>query len=299
MTAILTCTTSEFVVLASDRAVSYRSSGQDAAPSSDRIGKTVLLHGQFLLGVTGFAELDRAPITDWILERLEGVSPEIWPETLADQAARSVGRIHRSLKDKHHMFIAIGFAPHARDPSTDTWHALRITISNALDDEGNSLDRATREFKVRSEKHPEDKWADIHAYPRHLPAETVKAAERTLRRFQKKRASAPQGSVELLARLVSGVSLRNPTVSGACLVSVLPKIALREGNIDVPVGTAAHISDDAITCINYIGTENQRIACMPPAIFPNGAIAKDGYVAPVGIRPQASFLNRPQTAARQ
>jgi hypothetical protein len=273
--------------------VSYGTS-QGIEGSKDRINKTVVLHGQFLLGVTGFGELDGLPIDEWILEALNGGSPEIWPTKLAEQAARSIGRIRASAKRKHHTFAAVGFAPSSRGLSAPR-HPLRLVISNAMDPQGARLDIAATRFTVTSHQQPEHKWADIAAYGQPPPETVLRDAERILRKYEDRNKGAAQGCVELLGRLVSGVSLRSPMVSSACLVSVLPKAAVGTGNIDIPVGTAAHVSEDAITCLNYIGTEDQRIAYMPATIFPGGSMAKEGFFAPSGTRPPMPFANRPQS----
>lgn len=221
VTTILTCTTPEFALLASDRAVSYGTS-QGIEGSKDRINKTVVLHGQFLLGITGFGELDGLPIDEWILGALNGVSPEIWPTKLAEQATRSIGRIRASAKRKHHTFAAVGFAPSSRKLAAPR-HPLRLVISNATDPQEARLDIAATRFTVTSHQHPEHKWADIAAYGQPPPETVLRDAERILRRYEDRNKCAAQGCVELLGRLVSGVSLRSPTVSSACLVSVLPK----------------------------------------------------------------------------
>lgn len=293
MTTILTCTTPEYVVLASDRAVSYNTArGIEGSP--DRMGKTIALYGQFLMGVTGFAELDGLPMDEWVIERLSGVHPQKWPQTIADRATASIGKMRKSSSHKHHSFVGVGFARIGPDPASE-WLPWRFVISNAYDKVGAWLNQAATRFTVAFSPHPPEKWADLNSYGQTLPSRVNTWAERALRNYQQRNEGAAQGCVELLGRLVSGVARRTSTVSTACLVSVLPKAAAGTGNVDVPIGTGSYVSKDAITCLNYIGTENQVIAYMPAIVFPGeSAIAKRGMFAPQAVVPPKPFENRPR-----
>jgi hypothetical protein len=257
------------------------------------MGKTIALYGQFLMGVTGFAEMDGLPVDEWVIQTLSGANPQNWHRVIADRATSSIGKIRKSSSHEHHVFVGVGFARIGPDPTSE-WLPWRFVICNAYDAAGVWLDRAASTFTVTFYRHPSDKWADLNSYGQTLSPRLTRWSERTLRRYQERHEGAAQGSVELLGRLISGVSLRNSTVSSACLVSVLPKAAAGTGNIDVPVGTGSHVSKDAITCLNYIGTENQVIAYMPAVVFPGGsAIAKGVMFAPEGVVPPRPFENRP------
>ncbi len=292
MTTILTCTTPEFVVLASDRAVSYNTaSGIQGSP--DRMGKTIALYGQFLMGVTGLGELDGLPIDEWVIERLADVNSQNWPKAIAHRATASIGKIRKSASYKHLTFVGVGFARMGPEPTSE-WHPWRFVISNAYDTAGGWLDRAASSFAIAFHPHSPNKWADLNSYGQELPPGVNTRAERTLRRYQQRKEGAAQGCAELLGRLISGMSRRTTTVSSACLVSVLPKTAAGTCNIDVPVGAGSYVSKDAITCLNYTGTENQVIAYMPAVVFPGGsATAKGGMFGPKGVVPSKPFGNRP------
>jgi hypothetical protein len=286
MTTILACTTPDFVALASDRAVSY-GSPTDLPP--DRMTKTVALYGQFLLGFAGMAELDGLPVDEWVAATLGGTDIHQWPSTLATRAAAAIDRIPRSSQRKRHAFIAVGFASFRSDPQT--WHPLRFVISNAYDRSGRLRDRAASSFSIDMARHPPDRWAHLESFGAPLPEDVTRWAERTLEESYE---GSPQGSVQLLGRLISGAAREYPTtVSTACMVSVLPKGAAGTGNVDVPVGTDGYISPDAITCYNYIGNENQAIAYMPVIVFPDGSRAQGGYFGPEGEEPPRPFDNRP------
>lgn len=291
MTTILTCTTPEYVVMASDRAVSYETAAGITSP--DRMNKTITLYGQFLMGVTGFGELDGLPADEWVIDTLSGVAPLEWTNAIAKRATGSIRNIRTSSLRKHHAFVGVGFARIGPDTTTD-WLPWRFVISNAYDALGVWLARAASSFRVNFYPHPPNKWADLNSYGQTLPLPVKSWSERCLRRYQEHNEGAAQGAVQLLGRLVSGKSQRTLGVSSACLVSVLPKGAAGTGNVDVAIGTESHVSKDAITCLNYIGTENQVISYMPAIVFPGGAaIAKGGIFAPQGVVPPGPFENRP------
>lgn len=275
MTTVLTCSTPDFVVLATDRAVSYQR-GTSVSGSPVRTGKTVLLYGQFLMGFTGLATFDSKPVDKWVLDSFCGVGASAWPRRLADTTAGALERVHGSLKGKSHTFASIGFAGKRGEPKS-AWKPGRIVISNSSDVDGEPLGNVSRDMSIHVKPHDESKWAEIHAYGLRPSRDLLNDAERILRRYQNRDKGAAQGCVEILGRIISGVSLVTDTVSPACLVSVLPRTALQTSNVDVPVGTGSYVADDAITCLNFIGPEDrledQDKAYVPAVVFPNGSVA--------------------------
>jgi hypothetical protein len=125
--------------------------------------KTVLIHGQFLMGFTGFAELEGLPIDEWILEALVGVDPRQWPEHLRAKASSAVGRVHKSRFNKHLTFVAVGFAATSPDPNAEL-RRMRLIISNACGKKGDLPTKASPDLRVRREYQPSGQWAYIDAY---------------------------------------------------------------------------------------------------------------------------------------
>lgn len=295
MTTILGCTTPDFVVMASDRAVSYQTS-PNVYEALDRMTKTVLIHGQFLMGFTGFAELEGLPVDEWILEALVGVDPRQWPEHLRAKASAAVGRVHKSRLNKHHTFAAVGFAASAPDPNAEL-RPMRLIISNAYGKEGNLLTKASPDFRVRREYQPSGEWAYIDAYGQRPSDKFLRETEKALGKYQKHKEGSANGAIELLARLVAGVALNSPTVSRACLVSVLPRVALGTTGFALPVGSNdPQITDDAVTCVTYPGDDLQRVFFLPNMVLPGGqTITKGAILSPEGAPPPPGpFDNRPK-----
>lgn len=289
MTTVLTCETEDFVALVSDRAVSYLGPDGRVAPSTDRTVKTIVLYGRFLVGVTGVGMLDGKPVDEWTVQALQSTDPRVWPRTLALETERALACLPWSWKSKGLTFAVVGIAP-VQSRQLEVHH---LVISNVRSPDGAICQPQRKVSIVRLPRLSKDE-VRVRSYGVPPRPGGIEWAERALRRYGHRYPGQPQGAVQLFGRMVSGVSGFAPTVSSSCLVCVLPASASGTGNVDAVVGTDAYISADAVTCINYIGAEDQRWAYLPAFLSPDGAaIGVGGFIGPADERPPARFGNGP------
>lgn len=247
-----------------------------------------MLYGQMLLGFTGIAQLDGRLLDEWVLDTLISTDPGSWPRTLTDHAIDSLGRIHGSWKRKSLTFHAVGFAGKRRGVD-DTLVPVSIKLTNSYGVDRQPFKTAAKRFQMFQTVHPAEKWANLTAVGQRPHSKLLGEGERILRRANEKTPGSPLPAVELLARLVSGIAIDSPTVSSACLVTVLPEKAFGKAEGSLFVGGLS-VADDVVTSINFTGTEDQRIAYMPSYIVPGGqAIIAGGFFGPEGERPPPLF----------
>jgi hypothetical protein len=140
MTFVLTCLTSDYVVLVADRRlVAAGRSPAEAVVADDDACKVVLLREQFAFGYSGLGEMEQPPAgrTDlWLVNTLQRISDTVDSiPTLVDRLAMETVEAFRRITDidvskEPHTFVAVGFQG---DP--DDLSPVFISLSNARDPE--------------------------------------------------------------------------------------------------------------------------------------------------------------------
>lgn len=131
MTLITGVLTDEYVALMSDRRVTVKS-GTRIVSQEDTDTKTIALGGQFLMGFTGLARIDKLRIEVWVGSVLNGVKLENYFEVLRREIEAAFVR-ERQAGRLPHAFLAVGYA--SLRPGGPVY-ALRVTISNSFDHRG-------------------------------------------------------------------------------------------------------------------------------------------------------------------
>jgi len=131
VTLITGVLTDEYVALMSDRRVTVKS-GTRIVSQEDTDTKTIALGGQFLMGFTGLARIDKLRIEVWVGSVLNGVKLENYFEVLRREIEAAFVR-ERQAGRLPHAFLAVGYA--SLRPGGPVY-ALRVTISNSFDHRG-------------------------------------------------------------------------------------------------------------------------------------------------------------------
>lgn len=131
MTLIVAIVTDEYVVLASDRRVTWRR-GTRTVFQEDSAMKTFVFGGHFLVGFTGVAKIGQDSIEEWLSGVLVGVP--VHEMLLAVQvAAQDVFDRTPALSGQQHTFLGVGFARRSGDGE---YIPVGFYISNNLDSQG-------------------------------------------------------------------------------------------------------------------------------------------------------------------
>src|SRR5690348_14306867 len=113
MTLIVTCISEEYVILASDRRITWVDENGRPLRREDTENKAIILCGHFLMGYTGFAQLDGSKTEQWVSDVLSSVDISQYFRTLTERSEAAVARIRREtgLGMAHcgHAFAAVGY----------------------------------------------------------------------------------------------------------------------------------------------------------------------------------------------
>lgn len=159
LTLILCCATSEHVLLASDRRLTF----PDGRVADDVRNKAAFFAGRWIWGYTGVARISHPlqPSDEWLVDVLAGITKvDEMPSIVATKAAKAVRHVHARKDIRQQVrrlaFISIFFGDQARQPD-GTFEAIPPTpvvelVSNfsAQDHLGNHvwLPEAAPEFGV-------------------------------------------------------------------------------------------------------------------------------------------------------
>jgi hypothetical protein len=232
MTLIMGCITRDYAVLASDRRLVWHAPGRKVhrTPAEENRNKAVLLCGQFYLGYTGLAAIERTDTDQWLAERLIEKDPSKYFGTIAEESTRAFRWLRG---DKRQAYLIVGWnVPEA----TNDPHPLAVLITNYLADNGRTwLRQARDEFTVRGYTIPPSEdhvlcWVGQELFPPEIEK---------LRRYLDlhiRRGGGPRGIAWLLATQIRAVAERNPLserhYSFAAFLSVL--FLLHTSNYHLP-----------------------------------------------------------------
>ena len=132
MTLIIGVLTEQYVALASDRRTTWKV-GTKITRQEDTDTKTFSLCGQFLMGFTGLARIDKLRMERWVADVLGKVPPEQYFTTLTDEIQKTFDRLKVSGKQAH-AFLAVGYASPQLGADIEP---VCVTVSNYLDSSNN------------------------------------------------------------------------------------------------------------------------------------------------------------------
>jgi hypothetical protein len=221
MTLVLTFFSDQYVVLASDRRVTWFDQEGIPRRREDTENKAIVLCGHFLMGYTGFARLDDKKTEQWVAETLAGIEPSQYFSLLVERAGTAVARIRQAHKVRMeasgHAFVAVGYGSFRRAP--DRLEACGITVSNALDESYGSWQprqafSATRTPLLSSTT--DFRLGAFGAPPSHA---ALSDAVDLIRRYRKRDLSRALGVCQIMVNLIRATAQGNPKPASQHLMS--------------------------------------------------------------------------------
>lgn len=131
MTLITTILTDEYVILASDRRVTWRR-GSMSDRYEDVAMKSFILGGHLIMGFTGVAVIEGKPMERWLGEILSGVHTHDMIATIQSRIQEVFDR-NPSLSGVPHTFVAAGFMKRRSD---GRMIPVEILLSNCMNRRG-------------------------------------------------------------------------------------------------------------------------------------------------------------------
>jgi hypothetical protein len=279
MTLIVAMAADEYVIVVSDRRLTWFEDGQ-VTHRDDNENKTILLCGHYLMGYTGIARIKDKPLQQWLVETLATVSPDRYFSTLSQAAETEFRQIQTDPPDlKRHAFIAVGFTA-TRDNLR--LQASAVIVANCAVAENGSMGPVTgfmpsgylldRDFVIRTIG---------YTVPRRFSIEALDL----IRRYRQRFPARPQGAAQVLVSLARKVSaISNGYVGEDVLVSILPRLDVPAQAINVPLGIVPDC-ERRMTCMSLLGEGESEVADFygPATVCPG--IATLGSELWVGRRP--------------
>jgi hypothetical protein len=264
MTLVLSCLTHQFVVQVSDRRITDAMNPKRIM--DDHRNKGTLYCSNLAFAYSGIAELERKHLDLWMAEVLAQVKPPEDPISLLQKKATDSLRQVRHLKDKRLALVAVGWR---RASETSPIMPIQVTISNALNRNGDWLAQAKDEFEINGFMLKEDTpFALGHPIGAEVPKDIFDSLRKNIGLCIKHKVG-PLEYIRLLAEAIHEVvrqreDLRKPPTVGKNLIAmVLPRSAVFNSKIFffTPLGWSAtrdidqpmflHISDDINNMVWY------------------------------------------------
>ncbi len=228
VTLITGVLTDRYVALISDLRVTHLV-GQKVISQEDTDVKTIALGGQFLMGVTGLARINKLRIEAWVSWVLTGVPQERYFEVLREELERAFVREGQAGKQPH-AFMAVGYTT---DQPGGKVSPVSITISNSFDSTGTFSPDAPvlKEFQINAEHLGNRRQLIVSAgHPIHPTAR--KALEHRIRVVAKGDPGNPALTVwPLLTALRDTARRSRGFVGTTALFASMPKSALPDPSI--------------------------------------------------------------------
>jgi hypothetical protein len=313
MTQIITTITREYVLLASDRRLTFLTGPKHGHLADDDTCKLVSLCNTCGIGYTGLAQIEGSPTHEWIAKALASEQcsdPANASRILSERAKAALLRVPRNLRRQE--FVIAGWA-HFTNLTGLRSHVCAIT--NMTDATGRMLFTEPAEsFAVllHALHDEEDLWTYVIGQP--LQLERTKRLERNLQNLVKREMS-PKAALRLLVDEVIHTSGQRHTVGKKVLGLCIPKRAVQSSTeTGRSVMIAAQPDEDAasfcyydptyselqqfgptVTCAGRaetdITTENNPLTGYQSSSFRILAMPKENRSPP----PNTAIFKRPQT----
>src|SRR5438034_1392214 len=228
MTLILTCLTKDYVVQASDRLLSY----SDNRKKNDS-NKALIYCNRFVFAYTGLANIhDRYESSiDWAAEQLsKGKNLEDAVHYLKNRVTdlMNSNRIRRFHAHQRQLaFVGAGF-DEAEAGKKRKRRALRIVISNFIEEDGTLLNQPRDMFSVQFDPLPENRLAELLVAGQRLSPEAKQAQERQAqltdilkRCFKRKK--GPETIGIILTQEILAVAKENEYVGSNIMCTFMPR----------------------------------------------------------------------------
>ena len=237
MTQIITTITREYVLLASDRRLTFLNGPKQGQLADDDTCKLVSLCNTCGIGYTGLAQMEGTPTHEWIAKTLAAEQcsdPANASRILSERAKAALSSVPRHLPRQE--FVIAGWA-HFTNLTGLRSHVCVIT--NMRDVTGRILFTEPAEsFAVllHALQDGEDLWTYVIGQP--LQLERTKRLERNLQNLVKREMS-PKAALRLLVDEVIHTSGQRHTVGKKVLALCIPRHAVQSG---IETGRSAMIA---------------------------------------------------------
>lgn len=201
MTLILSCLTKDYALQVSDRCLTDLNSGEVLEQDSN---KAVVLSNRVALAYTGLARIEEKPADIWLRDVLiphQSIGHGV--QLIIDEATRAFAEMPGSPAAKRQAFVAAGWArfPHLGEEL----RPFGLTISNAINPQGNWLPAALPEFSGRGKILKGPRWGYAWTHAGGLPNGRAIVLNRMIARFVD-RGLSPASMAELLIREIRAVA---------------------------------------------------------------------------------------------
>ncbi|GIK43808.1 MAG: hypothetical protein BroJett011_76410 [Chloroflexota bacterium] len=220
MTQIITVITHEYILLASDRRVTFISGMNAGSIKDDDRCKLVNLCNTCVIGYTGLAEVEGTMTHEWLLHKLAAANcqdPYSAARIISEDATRAFS--NSPLAIRRHLFILAGWA-YFED--LDGLRPHFCVISNSLDEYGKWLSQAKESFDYRARALRDEEGFLWYATGARLTQSRQKDLERNIRRLMKHEIG-PKSALRLLSEEIVHTSRNNRKVGNKVLSACIPK----------------------------------------------------------------------------
>lgn len=282
LTLVLGAVTDRYVVLATDRRISWRQGGRQVT-RTDSDTKSFVLNGQFIMGFTGVARVLQTRMERLVAECLVDVRPQEYFTTLADCFSRTL--IDQNLRHEPLSFLAIGFMAKAKVPSVgQRLDPVAILVSNSQVIEGCKIRSRTgvSDFTVSS-FYLENRRHTVVSVGQPVPPELSKQLERWLRVLVKGGVENPYLAADSVVRVLRATAAKNKAVGMGSIVTILPSVAVPATEMVVPL--AGGLTPNRLASL-YVppgasATEWYAPAVISPGMMIIGSqVSTEGWIGP-------------------
>jgi len=257
MTLILTCLTTDFVLQASDRRLTFADGPSRGKIKDDGRTKAVVLANAAAFAYTGLAEVGPEARTDyWLLDVLTAAPTivEVYQEVYQNFLAGATSEFRRIATrlpklDRRHAFVGGGWSRASADANAPMVPYV-ATVANALDLAGDWLRGPTDEFQFRRRFLNLGARFYVHAAGARIEKDDHARLDVCLRKVLK-RDGEPTAIAQCLVRAIRATSERHPTVGQSALVVSLPKTMAERGGTSLRISENGRIESDAATSVYF------------------------------------------------
>jgi hypothetical protein len=226
MTQILTALTRQYVILASDRQLTFTTGDRKGEVAEDDACKLVSFNHLFGIGYSGAAQLDGSPTHEWIAKTLATGGAQDVDEATTVLARNATLAVEALPPDLRRLTLVVAGWEKFEGPSGLSPHAC--FISNAHDSEGRPLLVATNEFQRRILVLRPDADNSLIVIGEVLDESRRTHLKRNLRRLDDRMAGPTEAMRLLVDEIVNTHKHGNGTVGHRVLAFCIPRLSVEK-----------------------------------------------------------------------
>jgi hypothetical protein len=228
MTQILSFITPKFVIQASDRRLTNLNTGESMTWKAN---KTVVVPPvRMMFSYTGLAQLTPIMTTDgWLMKKcFELRDSENYVEAIAQAASEIFKTIKLPKEKKRHAFVGVGWLPDSFEtippqPVGFQPGAFCVLISNFIDDAGNEIAEARKEFQHRVWPLQANQEFGFLVSGAPLTESELWGLDKNLRSALRSPGGAERAASVLLLKATHETAARDQTVGGGAFISSISR----------------------------------------------------------------------------